>query len=380
MSIYGFSFPTDIRFGPGTRKEVGATLDANGVSRPLVVIDKTLLTIPVFQELVAELKEGREAAVFSDFRSNPLIDDVTKGVDAYHAHKGDSLVAIGGGVAMDVAKALALMVNHPGSLLEYEDGIPNGRPVDQEVPYLVAVPTTAGTGSEVGRSTVISTMDKVKKVFFDPKLLPQRVFADPEVTLGLPASITAATGMDALTHCVEAYLSKGFHPLCDAIALHGVTMIAKALPKAVKDGADIEARGHMLAGAMMGAIAFQKGLGVCHSLAHALSQICETHHGLANGVILPAALRFNSDAVPQRLADLARAAGLKEESAESFIAWIEELKAEIGIPKTLKDINVSADQLDSLADAAILDACHQCNPKDCSRDQLRAVYQDAFEG
>ncbi|MDF1665527.1 MAG: iron-containing alcohol dehydrogenase [Planctomycetota bacterium] len=380
MSIYGFSFPTDIRFGPGTRHEVGPSLDSKGVTRPLIVIDKALLGIPVFQELVEELKTGREAGVFSDFRSNPLIDDVTKGVEAFHGHKADSLVAIGGGVAMDVAKAMALMVNHPGSLMEYEDGLPNGRPVDQEIPYLVAVPTTSGTGSEVGRSTVISTMDKVKKVFFDPKLLPQRVFADPEVTVGLPASITAATGMDALTHCVEAYLSKGFHPLCDAIALHGVTMIAKALPKAVKNGADLEARGQMLAGAMMGAIAFQKGLGVCHSLAHALSQICETHHGLANGVLLPAAMRFNSDVVPQRLADLARAAGLKDESAESFIRWIEELKTEIGIPKSLKDINVSADQLDTLADAAILDACHQCNPKDCHRDQLRAIYQDAFGG
>lgn len=378
MSIYGFSFPTDIRFGPGTRKEVGPSLDGKGVRRPLIVIDKMLLTLPIFQELVKDLKTGREAEVFSDFRSNPLIDDVTKGVDAYRAHQGDSLVAIGGGVAMDVAKAMALMVNHPGSLLEYEDGLPNGRPVDQAIPYLLAVPTTAGTGSEVGRSTVISTMDKVKKVFFDPKLLPKRVFADPELTVGLPASITAATGMDALTHCVEAYLSKGFHPLCDAIALHGVTMIAKALPEAVKNGANLEARGQMLAGAMMGAIAFQKGLGVCHSLAHALSQICETHHGLANGVLLPAAMRFNADAVPQRMADLARAAGLKGESAVSFIAWIEELKADIGIPKTLKDIHVNADQLDALADAAILDACHQCNPKDCHRDQLRAVYQDAF--
>lgn len=378
MSIYGFSFPTDIRFGPGTRNEVGPSLDAQGASRPLLVIDKGLLNLPIFQELIETLKAGRDAAVFSDFRSNPLIDDVTKGVEAYKAHKADSLVAVGGGVAMDVSKALALMIHHPGSLFDYEDGLPNGRPVDQEVPYLLAIPTTAGTGSEVGRSTVISTMEKVKKVIFDPKLLPKKVFADPELTVGLPASITAATGMDALTHCVEAYLAKGFHPLCDAIALHGVTIIAKALPKAVKDGSDLEARGQMLAGAMMGAIAFQKGLGVCHSLAHALSQICETHHGLANGVLLPAAMRFNADTVPQRLADLARAAGLKEESAESFIRWIEELKAEIAIPKTLKDIGVSPEQLDPLADAAILDGCHPCNPKDCSRDQLRAIYQDAF--
>jgi alcohol dehydrogenase class IV len=378
MAIHNFSFPTEIRFGLGSRQDVGAALDARGASRPLIVIDKGLLNIPIFQAWIAGFKEGREAALFSNFRSNPIDEDVSLGVEAFKAHNADSLVAVGGGVAMDVAKALALMARHPGHLFDYEDGLEGARPVDQEIPYLVAIPTTAGTGSEVGRSTVISTAGKVKKVIFSPRILPRQVFADPELTIGLPPSITAATGMDALTHCVEAYLSLGYHPLCDAIALHGVSLVAGALPKAVADGSDLGARSDMLAAAMMGAVAFQKGLGLCHSLAHALSQICETHHGLANGVLLPAAMRFNLEAAPEKFVALARAAGLVKETGADFIKWLEDLKADIGVAAKLSEIGVQPEQLDALADAAFADACHQCNPRPCSRDQLRAVFQDAF--
>jgi alcohol dehydrogenase class IV len=378
MAIHGFSFPTDIRFGPGSRNELVKTLSNEGVKKPLLVIDKALLNLPIFSDWIETLRQNTELGIYSEFRSNPIDEDVTNGVNSYRDNGSDGLVAIGGGVAMDVAKAMALMIHHPGNLFDYEDGIPGGRPIDQAVPYLAAVPTTAGTGSEVGRSTVISTPEKVKKVIFSPRILPKRVFADPELTVGLPPSITAATGMDALTHCVEAYLSLGYHPLCDAMALHGVTLVANSLERAVKDGGDLDARGEMLAAAMMGAIAFQKGLGVCHSLAHALSQICETHHGLANGVLLPAAMRFNLKEVPGRMAALARAAGLDEETGGAFIQWIEELKIRIGIPAKLSDINVLESQLDALSDAAIVDACHHCNPRSCSRDQLRAIYEDAY--
>ena len=252
-----FSFPTLIQFGPGVRKDVGAHLKAQDVQRPLLVTDKGLAALPLPKELMESVRAaGLEPALFSDIAGNPVESSVTGGVAAYRAHHADGIIGLGGGAALDVAKAIALMAGHPGALFEYEDGRPDARPIDKDVPYWVALPTTAGTGSEVGRSAVISDADHIKRIVFSPKLLARAVFADPELTLGLPAKVTAATAMDALTHCIEAYLAKDYHPICDGIALEGLRLAARALPRCVEVPGDIQARSDMMMASMMGAIAF----------------------------------------------------------------------------------------------------------------------------
>ena len=229
---------------------------------------------------------------------------VVAGVEAFRAHQADSIVGLGGGAALDVAKAIALMAGHPGDLFDYEDDKPGALPIDQDIPYWVAIPTTAGTGSEVGRSAVISDeQTHVKKIFFSPRLMAKAVFADPELTLGLPPAVTAATGMDALTHCIEAFLAKDYHPIADGIALEGLRLGAAALPRCYEKGDDLAARGDMMMSSMMGAIAFQKGLGLIHSCAHALSAVSDLHHGYANGVMIDHALKFNLESSLSPLED-----------------------------------------------------------------------------
>src|SRR5260221_400196 len=254
-----FSFPTLIHFGPGVRKDVGAHLRSQGIRRPLLVTDKGLAALPLPQELIENLgAAGREPALFSDITGNPVESAVTAGVAAGRAHGADGVIGLGGGAALDVGKAIALMATHPGTLFEYEDGRPGARRIDKQVPYWVALPTTAGTGSEVGRSAVISDEEThVKKIVFSPRLLARAVFADPELTLALPPKVTAATGMDALTHCIEAYLAKDYHPICDGIALEGLRLAARALPRCIEAPGDLQARTAMMIASMMGAIALQ---------------------------------------------------------------------------------------------------------------------------
>jgi hypothetical protein len=310
---------------------------------------------------------------------NPVKSQVTAGVAAYRAHRADGVVGVGGGAALDVAKAIALMVQHPGDLFDYEDEKPGARPISREIPYFVAVPTTAGTGSEVGRSAVISDDEtRIKKIIFSPRLLARAVFADPELTLGLPPTVTAATGMDALTHCIEAYLAKDYHPICDGIALEGLKLGARALARAVDNGADLLARADMLMASIMGAIAFQKGLGLTHSCAHPLSTVADLHHGLANGVMIDYALAFNAEAVPRRFRDLAAAVGLEDRSPAAFLGWLRDLKAHIGIPRTLGEAGVPRTQLERLADLAMADTCHANNPRPCTRADFHRIYTEAF--
>jgi alcohol dehydrogenase class IV len=324
---------------------------------------------------------------------NPVKSQVGAGVAAYKAHKADAIVAIGGGAAIDVAKAIALMVNHPGDLFDYEDDKPGARPIDQEIPYYVAIPTTAGTGSEVGRSTVVSDDEThVKKIIFSPRLLAQRVFVDADLTVGLPASITAATGMDALTHLVEAYLAKGFQPMCDGIALEGMRLLSRSLvpcvefarkiaagdKKLLTDEKHREVRGMMLNAALMGGVAFQKGLGVTHSLAHALSTVCDLHHGLANGIMIPYAMAFNQEAVAPRLADLGAAVGAPAPGAEGFLRWLDELKVTVGIPRNLEAAKVGKEHLDRLVEIATTDVCHGNNPRPVTPGDFRTLFSRAF--
>jgi alcohol dehydrogenase class IV len=377
MSVSRFNFPTPIFFGPGARKQVAEHLRSQKLSKPLIVTDRGVAGLPMFKEWVASFAP-MQVQVFSEIWGNPVKGQVTAGVAAYKSFGADSIVGIGGGAALDVAKAIALMINHPGDLFDYEDDR-STRPIDQPIPYWVALPTTSGTGSEVGRSAVISDeKTHIKKIIFHPTLLARTVFADPEWTLGMPASITASTGMDALTHCVEAYLAKGYHPICDGIALEGLRLAAKSLEKAVKSPQDIEARGDMMMSSMMGAIAFQKGLGVTHSCAHALGTVTDMHHGLANGVMIDYALPFNFKSSEERFRTMAKTVGLSDPTPQGFIKWLSELKSKIGIAKNLSAAGVSKDKLDELVKVATDDVCHGNNPAPVSSDDFRKIFAAAF--
>ncbi len=375
-----FSFPTAITFGAGVRFLVPQSLIDGGVTRPLVVTDRGLAALPVFADFMGQFaRDGVPAEVFSGIWGNPTVSQVTAGVAAFRAHRADGIIGFGGGAALDVAKAIALMAHHPGEILDYEDGKPGARPIDQPIPHLIALPTTAGTGSEVGRSAVISDeATHVKRIVFSPRLLAKAVFADPELTLALPAGVTAATGMDALTHCVEAYLAKDFHPICDGIALEGLRLAARHLERCVRVPADIEARGGMLMASMMGAIAFQKGLGVTHSCAHALSAAADMHHGLANAVMIDFALAHNLSAAPERFATLAEVVGLPGRDGGSFLAWLARLKAAIGIPANLVAAKVDPALGPRLCDLALADGCHQSNPAVCALADFQRIFANAF--
>jgi alcohol dehydrogenase class IV len=376
-----FQFPTLIHFGPGVRAEIGPHLSAQGLKRPLVVTDRGLAALPLFRGIVDGLREaGLKAAVFSEVGGNPSKSQVSAGVEAFRAHSADSIVGVGGGAGLDVAKAIALMASHPGDLFDYEDGLAEPRPVDGALPHWVAVPTTSGTGSEVGRSAVISDdTTHIKKIVFSPRLLARAVFADPELTLDLPAKVTAATGMDALTHCIEAYLARDYHPICDGIALEGLRLGAPALLKCVQTPRDVSARADMMMSSMMGAIAFQKGLGLVHSLAHALSTAADLHHGYANGLMIDHALPFNVQSSADRFRVMAGVVGLKHPSPEAFLDWVRETKARVGIPATLAEAGVPRD-IDRLSDLAMQDTCHLNNPRPCTRDDFKRIYTTAFSG
>lgn len=271
------------------------------------------------------------------------------------------------------------MINHPGDLFDYEDGRENALPVDNDIPFWIAMPTTSGTGSEVGRSAVISDdLTHMKKIIFSPRLLPPVVFADPELTLDIPEPITAATGMDALTHLVEAYLARGYHPICDGIALEGIQMVANNLSVCVNDPKNLQARSEMMMAAMMGAIAFQKGLGLVHSCAHALSTVSDLHHGLANGLMITHALKFNVPIVPEKFVRMGIAIGLENPGPDSFFKWLENLKKEIAMPMTLGEVNIGKDKVERLSEVAIMDVCHQNNPRECTQDDFRNIFEEAL--
>jgi alcohol dehydrogenase class IV len=386
MTIHRFAFPTTIHFGPGARKLVADHLTAQGVKRPLVVTDRGIAPLPMMKSFVDDLSR-LDVAVYSDIWGNPVKSQVENGVAAFKAHSADAVIGLGGGAALDVAKAVALMTTHPGDVLEYAWDHPRVRPIERELPYVVALPTTAGTGSEVGRSSVISD-DKthVKKIVFSPALLAKAVFADPELTLDLPPHITAATGMDALTHNVESYLSPAYHPLCDGIALEGTRIAAKALRTAVREPHNLEARSDMLMASMMGAIAFQKDVGAVHSCAHALSTVADLHHGLANGIMIDHVMRFNLPAATAKMAELAHVVGVakhtSESSAQAFIDWLTALKRELAIPATLGAYTakrpVTRADIPALVDVAIADTCHQTNPRPCTREDFERIFTEAM--
>ena len=377
--ISQFNFPTVIRFGAGVVKELPAYLEKNGLKKPLIVTDPNVAQLAFLKNIVADLKaKGFGAEVFSNIHKNPVKSDVYAGTDMYDQSGSDCIVGIGGGAALDVARAILLRINHREDLFKYDDLIGGDVYVTNDVPHFITVPTTAGTGSEVGRSAIIADdVTHQKKILFSPKLLAKVVFADPELTYELPAFITAATGMDALTHNMEAFLAKNYHPMCDGIALEGMRLIAISLEKAVKNP-DPESRANMLLGSMMGAIAFQKGLGVVHSLAHPLSSLLDTHHGLANAVNIPYGMQFNIAGFEDRFARMAQVLGLKEHSGAAVVQYLFDLNTRIGIPHKLRDIGVKEEHIETLADLAFADFAHPNNPKPVSREDFKALYQAAL--
>jgi alcohol dehydrogenase class IV len=380
MEIHRFSFPTPIHFGCGARHIAGPLLRDAGVKRPLVVTDRGLADAPFLRELTEELAAaGLSVAVFAGAWGNPTASQVADGVAAFRAREADAIVGIGGGAALDVAKAVALMTAHEGGILEYAWDHPQVRPIRNPLPYFAALPTTSGTGSEVGRSAVISDeTNHVKKIIFSPVLLAKVVFADPELTRGLPARITAATGMDALTHNVESYLSNAYHPMCDGIALEGARIAAAHLGRAVQDGASMPARSGMMMASLMGGVAFQKDLGAVHSCAHALGAVADMHHGLANAIMIDHVMRFNLAAARQKMGELSRVCGAGTE-AEDFVPWLGRLKAAIGIPPNLAAAGIVPGQIAALAARAFDDTCHRTNPRPCSRDVFAALFAAALE-
>jgi alcohol dehydrogenase class IV len=377
MEISKFSFPTAITFGPGARKQVAGHLKQQGVKRPLIVTDKGLASLPILADFAASLS-GLAVATYGGVFGNPVKQQVIDGVAAYRSHGADAVIGFGGGAALDVAKAVAMMAVHEGDVLEYAWDHPKVRPIVNKLPYFVALPTTSGTGSEVGRSSVISDdATHVKKIIFNPVLLARAVFADPELTVDLPPHVTAATGMDALTHNVESYLSPAYHPLCDGIALEGARIAAHALERAVKSPKDMQARADMMMSSMMGAIAFQKDLGAVHSCAHALGTVNDMHHGLANGIMIDHVMRFNLDAADKKMAELARVCGAGG-SAESFVAWLTALKERVGIPARLGGKGVTREHIPRLVEIAVNDTCHQTNPKPVSKADFERIFASAI--
>ena len=377
MSIYSFAFPTPIRFGVGARALVAGHLREQGLERPLIVTDRALAALPVLAEFLSHF-DGLDVAVYDGVHGNPTCSQVMDGAAAFRAHGADCVIGFGGGAALDVAKVVGVAVSHEGDILEYAWDHPRVRPIERELPYFVALPTTAGTGSEVGRSAVVSENDAhLKRVIFSPKILARMVFADPQLTLGLPPAVTAATGMDALTHNVESYLSPAYHPMCDGIALEGARIAAASLETAVRDGSNLRARGDMMMASMMGAVASQKDLGAVHSCAHALGAVCGLHHGLANALMIDTVLAWNLEAVPGKFAELARVCQV-EGGGSAFVPWLVGLKRRIGIAGGLAAHGVTVEQLPRLVEIAVRDGCHATNPRPCAAGDFERLFRAAM--
>lgn len=379
-----WGYPTSIRFGSGRIRELPEACRELGIARPLLVTDPGLAALPMVAEAAAACEEaGLGCAVFSDVRGNPVEANVRAGVAAFRVGDHDGVVAFGGGSALDAGKAIALMVGQTRPIWDFEDREDWWTRVDEAgmVP-VVAVPTTSGTGSETGRASAITDTrgDHVKRIIFHPAMMPGRVILDPGLTVGLPAHLTAAVGMDALSHCLEAFSSPVFHPLAQGIALEGARLVRDALPAAVADGTDLAARARMQVAASMGSTAFQKGLGAMHSLSHPCGAVLDTHHGLTNAVVMPYVLDFNRPAIEDRMTDLARYLDLPDPSFAGVLDWVLDLRERIGIPHTLKDIGVEELHAHHLAPMAAADPSSPTNPVPLDAASLESLYLRAING
>jgi alcohol dehydrogenase class IV len=378
MDLRGnWNYPTTVRFGAGRIAELPEALKAAGISTPLLVTDPVLAKLPMTQSAAASVG----AAVFSDIKPNPVEANITAGVAALKAGGHDGVVAFGGGSALDAGKLIAFMAAQTRPLWDFED-------VDDwwtranagGILPVVAVPTTAGTGSEVGRAGVV-TDEKThsKKIIFHPAMMPKIALCDPVLTVGMPPSITAGTGMDALAHCIEAYCAPGYHPLADGIAAEGVRLVKENLARAVKEGGDLDARANMMAAAAMGATAFQKGLGAIHALSHPVGALYDTHHGMTNAVFMPYVLAFNRKAIDERIRRLAAYVGLRP-TFRAFLDFVLALRAETGVPHTLAGLGVGEEKVDTIVGMAPKDPTASGNPVPLDRRAARTIFKRALEG
>ncbi len=377
-----WNYPTQVRFGAGRISELARACRAVGMSKPLIVTDPGLARLPMIAEAVAANEaDGLPTAVFSDVRPNPTGANVEAGLKVYRDGGHDGVVAWGGGSGLDAGKAVALMAGQSLPIWDFEDIGDNWKRVDPDgVAPIVAVPTTAGTGSETGRASVIlDEAAHVKRIVFHPKMLPTIVISDPELTVGLPAHITAATGMDALAHCFEAFCAPGFHPMADGIALEGMRLVKEWLPKAVADGTDIEARANMLAAASMGSTAFQKGLGGIHALSHPVGALYDTHHGLTNAVFHPYVMAWNMPAIEERMVRLAAYLGLAG-GASGVMDWVLALRESFNMPHTIAGLGVEAAKIGQIAEMALADPSNGGNPVEMTVAGYAAILENAMEG
>ncbi len=384
ISLTGnWNYPTAIRFGAGRLKELPEACKAAGIAKPLLVTDPGLSKLPMIAVAVALAKKaGLGIAVFDGVKSNPVAKNVEDGLAVLRGGKHDGVIAFGGGSALDTGKVIAFMAGQTRPMWDFEDiGDWWTRADEKGIAPVVAVPTTAGTGSETGRAGVITDeATHTKKIIFHPKMMPRIVIADPELTVGLPAKVTAATGMDAFAHCLEAYCAPFFHPYAEGIALEGMRLVKEFLPRAVADGKDIAARAHMLAASQMGSTAFQKGLGAIHSLSHPVGAVLDTHHGLTNAVVMPYVLKFNEAAIAEKLARVSRYLGLARPGFAGFLDWVLDLRKQIGIPNTLADLGMKQSHVAEFSKMASEDPTAGGNPVKAGVPEMRRMYEAALAG
>ncbi len=378
-----WNYPTAVRFGTGRAAEIGDACKELGMTNPLLVTDPGLAALPMIEDAVKSCENaGLKCSVYSDVKPNPVGKNVDDGVAAYKAGGHDGVIAFGGGSGLDAAKAIALLVGQNRPLFDFEDAGDNWtRVVEEGVAPIVAVPTTSGTGSEVGRASLITDEENhVKKIIFHPKMLPAIVVADPALTEGLPAHITAATGMDALSHNLEAYCSPHFHPMAEGIAVEGIRLVKEYLPAATENGSDLVARSQMMIASTMGATAFQRGLGGMHALAHPLGALYDAHHGMLNAILMPYVLIRNRSAIEDKMGRLAAFIGLEEANFDGFLNWVLDLRKTVNIPNDLGAIDIDDAQADLVGKMATEDPSAGGNPIQLTAEEYTEVFLKAVKG
>ncbi len=378
-----WNYPTSMDFGAGSIKTLARACATAGVSRPLLVTDQGTAGLPFTHDIIDMLQaDGLPVSLFSEVAPNPATEHVSAGVSAYQRNRCNGVIALGGGSGLDAAKTIALMAGQTRPLADFEDIGDNWQRVDEAgMAPCIAIPTTAGTGSEVGRAAVIvDSSARRKTIIFHPNMMPQHVICDPELCIGLPPGLTAATGIDAFTHCFEAYCAPAYHPMADGIALQGMELVARWLPAAFDDGGDIEARSHMLAASSMGAVAFQKGLGAVHAISHSVGAQYDVHHGLTNAIFLPYVMVRNRSAIEQKMQRLAVTLGLQQPGFDSVLDWVLQFRERLGIPHDANALGVRQQDLDMLAEKSAADAALGGNPLELDAAALKHIISKALSG
>ena len=376
-------YPTNFKVGPGRVKELPGLCGMIGMQAPLLITDPGLAALPMIEQAMNSLRTaGLRAGLYADIKANPSGENVAAGVSFYRENGHDGVIAFGGGSALDAGKAVALMVGQNRTLWDFEDIGDNWTYVNVAgMAPVIALPTTAGTGSEAGRAAVISdTNHHIKRIIFHPAMLPSQVILDPELTVGLPAALTAATGMDALSHNLEAFCSPFYHPMAEGIAVEGIRLVHSYLPRAVANGHDIEARTQMLVCSTMGATAFQKGLGAMHALAHPLGALYDAHHGTLNAILMPYVLKANRSAIEGKITRLSRYLGLASSGFDGFLDWVVELRKQLGIPNTLASIHIGDDDSETVGKMAAADPSAGDNPISLRSEDYERIFRDAVAG